>query len=375
MIKNSLKFFGLFFLSWLLYISLVLIYGTATDFQPAAKLPLKTTQENKSQNLTDSIVNLISWNLGYAGLGAASNFFYDNENAFFLSHGKMVISPKENVDKNIAGIIDYLKTSDADFYLFQEIDLNSKRSYYTDQLALLAKMKPSFQATVGINYNVGYVPVPVLEPWNTYGQALSGLGSLSRFQPSEATRFQLPGSFDWPDNVFQLDRCAAVLRFPTPAGKELIVVNIHNSAYDTNGTLKSQQMDFLREMFLAEYKKGNYIIAGGDWNQCPPSFRYDSFKDQNTPPSKETNIAADFFPAEWKWVYDSNVPTNRRMRDTYVKGQTFTTIIDFFLVSPNVETLEIKGIDLDFQFSDHQPVFLKAKLSGFEGGKHQMVIN
>ena len=44
------------------------------------------------------------------------------------------------------------------------------------------------------------------------------------------------------------------------------------------------------------------------------------------------------------------------------KGKTFTTLIDFYLVSPNVEILEVKTIDLDFKYSDHQPISLKVKL-------------
>ncbi len=61
-------------------------------------------------------------------------------------------------------------------------------------------------------------------------------------------------------------------------------------------------------------------------------------------------------PADWKWVYANNVPTNRRVATPYDKSTTPTTVIDFFLVSPNIENISIENIDLDFQHSDHQPV-------------------
>src|SRR5690606_33678797 len=123
------------------------------------------------------------------------------------------------------------------------------------------------------NYKVSRVPIPILEPWNAYGKVLSGLATYSRFQPYQSTRLQLPGSFAWPTRIFQLDRCVAVHRYRLSNGKELVVMNVHNSAYDADGALKRQEMAFLRELFLEEYGKGNYVLAGGDWNQCPPYFR------------------------------------------------------------------------------------------------------
>jgi len=71
-----------------------------------------------------------------------------------------------------------------------------------------------------------------------------------------------------------LDRCFLVNRYPLKNGKELLIVNTHNSAYD-NGTLKKQEMAFLKQWLLDENNKGNYIVVGGDWNQCPPRFKPD----------------------------------------------------------------------------------------------------
>ena len=38
------------------------------------------------------------------------------------------------------------------------------------------------------------------------------------------------------------------------------------------------------------------------------------------------------------------------------------TILDFFLLSPNVSVEEVRQLDVDFANSDHNPVFLKVKL-------------
>ena len=109
---------------------------------------------------------------------------------------------------------------------------------------------------------------------------------------------------------------------------------------------------------LKEYEKGNYVVVGGDWNQCPPDF------DPYTKMSKEeadydqSNIAKDFMPSDWTWAYDKSVNTNRKLVTEYKPNITFTTIIDFYLLSPNIEVKTIEGIELGFENSDHQPVKL-----------------
>jgi exonuclease III len=56
------------------------------------------------------------------------------------------------------------------------------------------------------------------------------------------------------------------------------------------------------------------------------------------------------------------VPTNRRVSKPYDRSSSLTTIIDFYLLSPNIEVNHIKTVDLDFRYSDHQPVHLQVEL-------------
>src|SRR5207249_144599 len=109
-----------------------------------------------------------------------------------------------------------------------------------------------------------------LPPWSAMGHVESGVLSFTRFQPQEATRYSLPGEFGWPKRPFWLDRCLLLFRFNLPSGKQLIVINQHLEAYDEGGSVKKLEMAFLKDLLLKEYEKGNYIIVGGDWNQCPP---------------------------------------------------------------------------------------------------------
>ena len=69
-----------------------------------------------------------------------------------------------------------------------------------------------------------------------------------------------------------LDRCFVVSRFQLENGKELVLLNTHNSAYDAGGKMRDEEMPVIRDLMLKEFEKGNYVVAGGDWNQNPPSY-------------------------------------------------------------------------------------------------------
>lgn len=345
-----------------LYVAIVLLHGTLTDWQPEAESDLGPGRETAEQSIiNDSILSFVIWNIGYGGLGAEADFFLDH-NGMFFSGGQMIRPPRELSDKFQNGIEQFGASTKADFFLFQEVDLKSKRSYYRDQQEMLQSQQPGYASIFAPNYKAQRVPIPIFEPWHVYGPVHSGLLTLSRFQPSASTRLQLPGSFSWPTRIFQLDRCAAVHRYSLEGDKELVVVNIHNSAYDTGGELKRQQMAFLKEFFLEEYEKGNYLVVGGDWNQCPPYFKFDGFMPGRSQGYSQINIAPDFMPDEWQWVYDPTLPTNRKNQAPYQPGETFVTLIDFYLISPNVKARQVKGLDQQFRFSDHQPVFLEVEL-------------
>ena len=351
-----------FLLVFAVYFAVIFVHGWYSDWQPPeGPSPLEPGRTSAQTMITDSILRLATWNVGYGGLGAESDFFYDDAGMWY-SGGSMIRSPRPLVEKNLRGAVDFLKNTKADFFLLQEVDLESDRSYRIRQFDEYENALPGFAATFAVNYKCDRVPIPLLEPWHPYGSVLSGLGTLSRYQPSASIRYQLPGKYPMPNRMFQLDRCAALHRFATNRGKELVIINLHNAAYDPGDRIKAIQLPYLRDLALAEYARGNYVVLGGDWNQCPPNFRFDSFMPGNTQGFVQGNIPPDFFPEDWIYAYDPATPSNRKTRDPYVKGQTFETLIDYFLVSPNVRVKAVKGVQQGFQFSDHQPVWMEIEL-------------
>ncbi len=331
-----------------LFVSLILT-AIVKDYEPEPMTLIH--QSSNASKLPDTLeFTILDWNIGYCGLDKSMDFFYDG--------GENVRPPKENVEKSLDGVINYLKShNDIDIYLLQEVDQKSKRSYRINEYDSIKLAFSDYESFFGKNYDVFLVPTPPLEP---YGKVLSGLMSLSKFETAEVVRYSFPGNYGFPKGLFMLDRCFLAKRYFLENGKELLIINTHNSAYD-DGSLKKGQMEYLKNFLQEEFKKGNYIVVGGDWNQCPPGLKTE-IPGYNFDNKVFSEIDKNYLPEEWKWVYKNNLPTNRRVDTPFDKATSLTTVIDFFLVSPNIENISIENIDLGFEFSDHQPVKAKFKL-------------
>jgi endonuclease/exonuclease/phosphatase family metal-dependent hydrolase len=193
------------------------------------------------------------------------------------------------------------------------------------------------------------------------GKVVGGIAVYSKPLPSESYRYALPGHYPWPKGLFLLDRCFILSRFPLQKGKELVIINTHNEAFDEGG-MRDLQMRLLRKTMIEEYEKGNFVVAGGDWNLNPAGYQERGFASGDTARIVKPVIDPRFFPLGWNWVFDPEVPTNRDVSKVYSRGISPTTIIDYFITSPNIMVLEIYTPDLEFKWSDHQPVGIKFRL-------------
>jgi len=326
-------------------------------FNEYTPLPEKNLQIDGKAKLekVGKELTVLTWNLGYGGLGKDADFFMDGG----------VSSKPENiavVNRNIKGILESLSSMESDIYLFQEVDINSGRSFKVSQYEILKNRLTYFEFYFAINFSVYFVPVPVLDP---IGKVHSGMLTGSRFKTDKALRLSLPSVDSWPQKLFHLKRCMLVSRHKIKDHEnDLVVINVHLSAYD-DGMIRNRQMKRVLEYALKEDEKGNAVIVGGDWNQMFPGIKKDQFGIYTTDEkylSWAQKIDENWTPKGWKWVFDENVPTVRNNESAYESGKNFTTVIDGFLVSPGVKVMEVETFDLDFDFSDHNPVVMKVKL-------------
>lgn len=327
---------------------LFLIFIVVKDFNPPAVLDL-TIKNNKTVSVTtQNSFSVLSWNIGYCGLGKQMDFFYDG--------GEKVRSTRKLTLKNLEENLKFIKSLDStDFFFFQEVDKKSKRSYFIDQEEKINNTLANHNSTFASNYKVPFVPMPLLNPM---GRVHAGMMTLSRFSPIETKRISYPNIASFPENLFLLDRCLILSRFVLPSGKDLVLINTHNSYYISDSSLRMIELNIMKKIMMEEYEKGNYVVAGGDWNKFPPQFKANSTIPPNLFQKDVQSLDEQFLPADWNYAYDKNIPTNRVLKTAYIKGKTKVAVIDFFVVSPNINIDQIQTFDLGFEFADHNPVGL-----------------
>lgn len=186
--------------------------------------------------------------------------------------------------------------------------------------------------------------------------------TLSRYQPVMAERHSFPSAYSWPKRLFMLDRGYILTRYNVSNGKQLVLINTHNSAFNDAADMRTKELNMIKFIIQKEYKLGNYVIVGGDWNQNPVPFDKESIQDGNSVQTISPGIPADFLPDGFTWAFDPKYPTNRDVDTPYTKGKTRTTIIDFFVLSPNIALLSTNTLQTGFEFADHQPVGMVVEL-------------
>lgn len=302
-------------------------------------------------------LSFLIFNIGYSSLGKDEDFVMDGGK-------KGRPDSKDVVEYYLEGITNTLLDNEADFYLIQEVDINSRRSYRIDQGTHFLNNLNNYSYEFSYNYKAIFVPFPV--SFTDYlGYVESGLATYSNYKVNKSTRYQFPGSFSWPLRIANLKRSMMVSEIPIKdSDKKLMVVNLHMSAYDGDGSLRRAEMEFLKIFMEEQYNLGNYVIVGGDFNQTFPEAHgiYEQKKDFYIP----YEIKADWLPNNYSFQVDITSPSCRLLNEPYYKENPNTQyyIIDGYIVSSNIEIIKAaETIDYDFVYSDHNPVTLTVKLT------------
>ena len=357
--KGFLKGVGIVLLVIVVALAAFIGYLSVTALNPDTETAvLSEPGENSTGTLADGdSFSIVSWNIGYGSLGKESDFFMD---------GGQQSRPEsqQTVDKNIEGIIRQLRPDGkdwmADFMLLQEVDSGSKRSYGIVETDLIAD-GVGFTSAYALNYKSAFVPVPVSAP---LGKVSSGVFTLASTEVKSADRVALPSPFSWPISTVNLKRCLLVTRIPLlESDKELVLVNLHLEAYD-DGEGKLAQTKALMGFLSEEYEKGNYVIAGGDFNQTFPG-GLEKYPVKNAELWTPGVLNESDLPGEgWQFVTDLATPTCRLLNEPYDPASAATQyyVIDGFIVSPNVRVDMVETVDAGFEFSDHNPVMMNVTL-------------
>ncbi|HFU4011840.1 TPA: endonuclease/exonuclease/phosphatase family protein [Streptococcus suis] len=340
-IKWSLSILALILLTVGSYVAYLFLDYHRLEDNLALEVTNQTSQDEFAVGQTYS---MMTFNIGYGS--------YPSDYSFFMDGGDEVRArSKKAVEEALAIDKDLITSANPDLILFQEVDLDGDRSQHVNQVDYFTQGLTDYSWSFAQNYDSSYLFYPVTDP---IGQATSGLLTLSKINFQEATRYQLPIDTDI-NKFFDLDRAYSVNRYGTNSGADLVVINVHLSAYTKNASIQKEQLAKISQIMESEYAKGNYVIVGGDFNHALDDNARNDLTWMKTFP-------VDQLPAGFILAAPSNAPTVRNIDQPYNPNTTLTGTIDGFIISDNIIVDTIETLSNDFASSDHHPVLMTIRL-------------
>lgn len=284
-------------------------------------------------------LSILTFNIGYAGMGKDADFILD---------GGQQRRPRDKslIENNLAAIVAWLAGADADVLLFQEVARPSFSTYGMDVLEALRDAVPDTAWTFSPDIMTSFVPPPV--------RTVIGNASFSRVAVASAEARGLPLEPEFQFGLFRKGYRAHVLRLSGPSA--WTVVNVHLAAFDSSDdAIREKQLATVLAFAQDEYRAGRHVVVGGDFNMrlLATDFPHATAAEHLF---WIRNLPRDSLPKGWRVAADPRVPTVRTAHQPYMPGLNYTTIIDGFLLSPNVDLVEVRTADLKFSHTDHHPV-------------------
>lgn len=282
----------------------------ATSFDDTGEAVYYTARNIVPVPDTFSSVRVMTWNIRF---GAARLPWFGD------ACGDRVILSAEEVYSALQSIADQINKVKPDILLLQEVDKNSKRSGYINQLQWLLDHTFFNYAVSGSQWKAQFIPS-------------DGLGRMdeenvifSRWKISDARRTQLSLRKD-QDGVtrYFYERCCMVTgRIEIPRINNLYAVNVHASAFASENTKQTHIRQFKAELDRIN-REGGWFVAGGDLNTLPPGSDTTDYCLQDMCPWESFHLAGDDpmhkegsnYEPEKHWLdtlyaaYHSAVPTS-----------------------------------------------------------------
>ncbi|MGH2935050.1 MAG: endonuclease/exonuclease/phosphatase family protein [Gaiellaceae bacterium] len=308
----------------------------------ASRVPVAGTPAAAPRPL--DTLELLSWNIGYAGLGRESDFFVDGGR-------ELRPSSRALVEKNAQAIAERLAQGAHDVVLLQEVARDGWLTRGVDVLDCVRDALPGYQLAFCPTIDLSHVPL--------VGKFAIGTATLARCGIANAFSRPLPSPRLLPGVVSQRFTVLETALCEADEHDTWVVFNVHLSAFD-DGVLRRQQLVDVWQCLRDEFDRGSRVVAAGDWNfrLAATSFPY-STEEKNT--FWVRDLPADLTPPGWRWAIDPATPTNRTVEQPYRADVNFTSVIDGFVLSPNVDVVAVETIDLGFENSDHNPVRLSIR--------------
>jgi endonuclease/exonuclease/phosphatase family metal-dependent hydrolase len=179
--------------------------------------------------------------------------------------GDRVVLTEEEVIDGMTGIAEVINEIRPDILLLQEVDVNSRRTNYIDQLKWIMEHTYFNYAAYSYQWKTQFIPSDGL------GRLHEVNAILSRWEISEAQRIHLDLRQDQGGLTrYFYERCCIVKgKIGIPGVEDLYILNAHTSAFATDDTKKNHIERFKEELDKVN-DDGDWFVAGGDLNTLPP---------------------------------------------------------------------------------------------------------
>lgn len=356
--KKALKRIGIVVIILLIAVGAYVAYVFGTYYRLPDKLTLEVKRNGENSyfdNNQDITTGKYYWIMTYnIGFGA-----YRRDYSFFMDGGKSSwAKDEESVIAGICGMGEIINNVNPDFVLLQEVDIDGTRSYHVDQLELMNQFVKGYYYTYAQDYDSPFLFFP---PWEPHGANEAGVVTYSRNKITDAMRRSLPISESF-SKLVDLDRCYSISRIPMDNNKYLCIYNIHMSAYGSSDAIREGQLAMLFGDMETDFKNGNYVICGGDFNHNLKADNDENAPDWAFPFPKES--LPDGFRMAIDGAREEDIAHNscRNANEPYNEETTYTVTLDGFIVSDNVTVNYYANMNWGYELSDHDPVIMQFRL-------------
>jgi len=353
--KKVMKVLGVVLLVLAIIVIGYVIYMISTYHRIEDHTPLSVdfpeTSDGRKSVVVGETYRILTYNIGFGA--------YTPEFSFFMDGGKSSwAKSKESVVEDINGAAGLVQSLEPDFALLQEIDIDSTRSYHVEEYQLIRETLDPYYSVFAQNYDSSFLIFPLEQP---HGFCRAGLALYSMYPIDSAVRRSFPVA-DSINKFLDLDRCYSVSRIPVENGKELVIMNLHMSAYGNDAAVREGQIRMLCEDMEQEYQKGNYVICGGDFNHDLKALEDDGSERNSWAYPFPRNSLPEHFAFAMdglsQEVRDGLWNSSRNADMPYEEGVTYTIMLDGFILSDNVECVSYESVNTGYQYSDHDPVVM-----------------
>ncbi|MBN1409167.1 MAG: endonuclease/exonuclease/phosphatase family protein [Calditrichaceae bacterium] len=288
------------------------------------------------------------------------------------SCGDRVILSEKEVKQNLQAIAAFIDSVQPDILFINEIDIESKRTSYIDQVQWLLNHTYFNYGAFASNWKSQFIPSDGL------GRMNMGNAILSRWKISDAVRIKLPlrGDQDALTEYFYLRRNILKCRIELPGLDNFYAVTIHLAAFSTDDT-KQKQIDVLVENLEKIDSENGIFLLGGDFNLLPPNATKTDYcledmcdnESFHQPGDNPQHKEGSYFTPEITWLqpmynyYQPAVPMDKYISDevhffthTPDRNGFWNRKIDYLFTNDQWILNSDSTYQNTFELSDHTPV-------------------